>query len=321
MAGINVPQYKIFKIGTDKLKYSDWDLTITEQEAFQCNEVVRLFQGQDFRLIAKIIGKDINTMGLEDFMDYICAIVIDDTTHFTRATSKKGITINGKTYRRFVGTSGGLKKNTLMFVNVDIIDELNRLCDCGRNTQIPIVPAKLETYKALTCSASQPIPDPKGILVVSDCMVDIEDTVIKLDDSDDSLREPAMTVGFEKMTNNASDGFNLCTYEYMQRVSETLGIDYVTSGVCLRNAWLKGMLYPFPIIEFIEKYNNGNYIVKDVWGNEQDIRQCEMILTESSLKCWNLCTHTSAPLPSSTMLCKTFTIISGSLVALSESKK
>ena len=28
MAGISVPQYEIFKIGTNKLKYSDWNLEI-----------------------------------------------------------------------------------------------------------------------------------------------------------------------------------------------------------------------------------------------------------------------------------------------------
>ena len=84
-----------------------------------------------------------------------------------------------------------------------------------------------------------------------------------------------------------SDGFNLCTIEYMQRVGESLGVDYTPSGVCLRNAWLKGMLYPFPIIEFIAKCNNGNYLIEDIWGNIQDIRNCEMIVTESSLKLWS----------------------------------
>ena len=32
MAGISVPQYEIFKIGTNKLKYSNWDLTIRSEE-------------------------------------------------------------------------------------------------------------------------------------------------------------------------------------------------------------------------------------------------------------------------------------------------
>ena len=35
MAGISVPQYEIFKIGTNKLKYSNWDLHITKEEAFK----------------------------------------------------------------------------------------------------------------------------------------------------------------------------------------------------------------------------------------------------------------------------------------------
>ena len=30
--------------------------------------------------------------------------------------------------------------------------------------------------------------------------------------------------------------------------------------------------------------NNGNYFIEDIWGNTQDIRECEMIVTESSLK-------------------------------------
>ena len=31
MAGISVPQYEIFKIGTNKLKYSNWNLTISKK--------------------------------------------------------------------------------------------------------------------------------------------------------------------------------------------------------------------------------------------------------------------------------------------------
>lgn len=285
MAGIKVPQYEIFKIGTKKLKYNNWDLKITKNEAFLLNETIALFEAQEFRLIAQILNKPIKKI---DFSQYIMSVVIDSPADFHRATSKKGIIVNGITYRRFVGTTGGLKNNTLLFVNADIIDELNRRCNCKRNESVKLVPAKLEAYKALSCSASQPIIDPKRILVVRDCITKFVDTVINIDDSDEEIREPVMTIlENAELENNVSDGFNLCTIDYMRRVSESLGINYVTSGVCLRNAWLKGMLYPFPIIEFIEKYNNGNYFIKDIWGNIQDIRECEMIVTESSLKLWS----------------------------------
>ena len=277
MAGINVPQYEIFKLGTKKLKYNNWNLNISKRDAFPLNETIALFEAQEFRLIAKILNKPINKI---DFSKYIMSVVIDSPSDFNRATSKKGIIVNGITYKRFVGTTGGLKNNTLLFVNSEIIDELNKRCNCNRNEDIKMVPAKLEAYKALSCSASQPIVDPNRILVVRDCITKFKDTVINIDDSNEEIREPIMTILENvELENNVSDGFNLCTIDYMKKVSKSLGLDYITSGVCLRNAWLKGMLYPFPIIEFIEKYNNGNYIVEDIWGNKQDIRECEMIVT------------------------------------------
>ena len=111
----------------------------------------------------------------------------------------------------------------------------------------------------------------------------------KINENDEKKNtEPIRTLIKQKeLENTVSDGFNLCTIDYMKRVSESLNLDYIPGGVCLRNAWLKGMLYPFPILEFIEKYNNGNYFIEDIWGNTQDIRECEMIVTESSLKLWS----------------------------------
>ena len=285
MAGISVPQYEIFKIGTNKLKYSNWNLTISKKDAFKYQELISLFEAQEFRIMAnKILKKDIREI---DFSKIFMQVVIDKKSDFGRATCKKGVTVNGINYRRFVGTTGGLKNNTLLFCNSQYVDKLNELCECKRNKDIPLVPAKYEAYKALTCSASQPICNPNGILVVRDCITKYFADVISLDDGIET-DEPLRTIIKDKeLENNVSDGFNLCTIEYMQRVGESLGIDYTPSGVCLRNAWLKGMLYPFPIIEFIEKYNNGNYLIEDIWGNIQDIRNCEMIVTESSLKLWS----------------------------------
>lgn len=285
MAGMNIPQYEIFKIGTDKLRYSDWALQITKTEAFQLQELVSLFEAQEFRIMAnKILKKDIREI---DFSKIFLQVVINKKSDFTRAVSKKGVTVNGINYRRFVGTTGGLKNNTLLFCNSEYIDELNELCECRRNKAVPLVPAKYEAYKALTCSASRPICAPKGILVVKDCVTRYFADVISLDDGKTS-DEPVMEfVPHKQMENTVSDGFNLCTIDYMKRAAQALGLDYVPSGICLRNAWLKGMLYPFPIIEFAEQYNNGSFLVRDIWGNLQDLRRCEMIITESSLKLWN----------------------------------
>lgn len=251
MAGIKVPQYEIFKIGTTQLKYSNWDVTLSKKEAHKFNQMIALFEGTEFRLISKILNKPTNEI---DFSDYIVSVIIDKKSHYGRVCSKKGFFLNGKHFLGdFRGTTGGLKNNTLLFVNTDVLDELNRRCECNRDKSVPLIPAKYEAYKALTCSASQPICEPNGILVVSDTITQFKDTVLRLDNTDDDAEQPTLTLMEDtEIENNATDGFNLCTYDYMKRVSESLGLDYVTSGVCLRNAWLKGMMSPFPIDEFAE---------------------------------------------------------------------
>ena len=83
MAGISVPQYEIFKIGTNKLKYSNWNLTITKKEAFKYQELISLFEAQEFRIMAnKILNKNISAgmlydvnLGIRDYFTYTDAML------------------------------------------------------------------------------------------------------------------------------------------------------------------------------------------------------------------------------------------------------
>ena len=287
MAGIRAKQFEVFKIGTDMLKMNDWDLTLSKDKAMSLNLLVSLFDSQMFDLINQILTERGIRPPKKDYTRYVMSVVNDGKKRCKRDFKRalQGFKVNGVEFKRFVGTTGGLKANSVIFVNANIIDELNRRCECGRNKDLPVVPAKYEAYKALTCSASQKICEPNGILVVSDVVTHYATEVIDIDE-DDKSGEPIVAYKKIEAENDASDGYNLCTYDYMKRISESLGIDYVTTGVCLRNAYCKGMLYAFPIVEFCEKYL-GSYIVKDIWGHEVDIRTVDMILTESSLKFWN----------------------------------
>ena len=279
MAGIKVPQHEIFKISTTELKHYNWELNISYDQAIFQEEVVPLFQCQAFRSIAKILGKQPTQI---KYYDYVMALIVDNKSDFYRA--EKGFILNGKRFKRFVGTTGGLKNNTVLFVSEDIYDLLYEKSECNRNKDVKFIPAKLEAYRALFFSASQEIISPSKILVVKDCITSFEDEVIELKEvkKEEPLKEIKTTI----INNTVSDGFSICTIEYMKKIQEKLELDYIPSGVCLRNAWFKGMLYPFPIIEFIEKYNNGKYEIEDIWGNIIDIREVEMITTESSLKLW-----------------------------------
>ncbi len=271
---------KIFKISTERLASNNWDIKLDLKLAVRLDELIDLFDNQAFRLI-DIISKNHKI----NLTDMVLAVEISKKKDYARATSPKGIYVNGFNFQWFVGTTGGLKNETILFVRSDLLGELDKRCECGRKKDYKLVPAKYEAYKSLTCSASLEIVEPRDVLVVSDCFVDFYDSVINIDDTNND--EPEVTI-LENilLKNNGSDGLNLCTPEYMQRVAEKLKLDYIPAGGCLRNAWLKGMLYVFDILDFAEKIAH-TYEVKDIWGHIHDIRNVDMIITESSLKIWD----------------------------------
>ena len=47
------------------------------------------------------------------------------------------------------------------------------------------------------------------------------------------------------------------------------------------------MVNTFPILEFCELKNNGNYIIKDIYGKDVDLREIDVILTEGQVKLWD----------------------------------
>lgn len=224
--------------------------------------------------------------------DYLC-VIMNSEAEYDRAN--KGFSINyglidGKEcivkYKRFLGTNGGIKNSTIVYVNEELYPELKKRLDNGRDMNQELVPAKLEAYQALICSGSIPLPPPKGIIVVNDCITHFREDVVLINDDVDG--EPLLT--YEKdyeIEHNDSDGFGLMLPSYAKRVNQYLtGEETIISGMNTRFAWNKGMLYTFDFLEFAETIAN-NYEVVDVWGDKRDVRDAEVILTASMLKLWS----------------------------------
>lgn len=71
-----------------------------------------------------------------------------------------------------------------------------------------------------------------------------------------------------------------------ERWSQELELGYTSCGFNTRMSFSKGMVYAFDFITFARDVAE-NYIVKDAWGNDTDIREVELILTTSMLKLWD----------------------------------
>lgn len=305
----------IYKIHSERLRKAKWKLTLSLDAARRNDEVISLASSQVLRWIdelngvvdaderAKEIKRQIRLIRKEPVSaenrraikklhadidaiqfkpDYMC-LIIDKVSDYRRAC--KGFCINGIKYHRLLGTTGGIKCSTIVFVSERLYPELIRRIENGRNTDKPIVAAKLEAYRALTCSASLPVSMPHGILVVNDAETTFSDLSIDL--SDNSGGEPIMSEPYMKeVTLTISDGCGMMLPALAERWSAEIGLDYVSCGFCTRNSWEKGMVYTFPFDEFAEEVA-GRYIVKDAWGDDRDIREIELVLPVSMLKLWS----------------------------------
>ena len=232
--------------------------------------------------------------------DYV-SIIMDKKSDYDRAN--KGFKIcygkkeNGEddvvSYKRLLTTINGVKTSTVVYTSEELHDELKKRIENNRNISEKLVPAKLGAYEALCSSASIPVswprgsdaPIPGGVIVVSDVFTEFDAELINIDDSDTTCEPKVSEPQVQHINNNASDGCSMMLPSLSKRWNGELDGDFehTMSGCNLRCAWTKGMAFTFDFIEWAEK-NIGDYKIKDVWGDERDIRDAELILTESQLK-------------------------------------
>ena len=232
--------------------------------------------------------------------DYLC-VVMKNNSHYKRANS--GFKVNGILYKRLLCTTGGVKMSTVVYVSERVHDELKRRLANNHNTAIPLVPAKYSAYEALAASGSNVVSwplgydakIPGGTIVVKDCMTKFVADVIDVDDSN-YPNEPLVELKHnQEFENDVSDGCGIMTVNLAKRWNGELcgNFDKPLCGCNLRNSFLKGMVFPFDIVGFAEQVNGASadnldkYLVEDVWGTKRDIRDAELIITESQLKLWD----------------------------------
>ena len=309
-------QKYILKINSSRLRRERWNLTLPIDEARRNEEVISLADSQVLRWIDELNGiegadqkakeiksqikalrkEPVNTQNkrkmrqlysdldnLQYKPDYMC-LIIDKEKDYRRAV--KGFKINGIKYKRLLGTTGGIKNSTIVFVSERLWSEIRRRIDNGRDITKELVTAKLGAYMALTCSASTPVSFPNGLLVVNDAETQFKSDIIYLANREEG--EPVMErYNDYDITLDATDGFGIMLPSLAARWSSELGLDYVASGMCTRFSFEKGMVFTFDFLDFADKVAGGNYVVKDAWGNDVDIRNVELILTTSMVKLWD----------------------------------
>ena len=198
---------------------------------------------------------------------------------------KKGFIFNGKTYKRLSCSASQARVSTVVFCDESIKIELKRRLDNGRDLNHPLAPSKYNAYFGLYSSATKEVTKPRFCVVpdyLENKMVDVDFIIEQPIDQDDIIEPRTMDIEF-----NRFDGSGLISPQMAEQWGKDLGEDYTPCQFCIRYAFTKGMVNEFDFIEWCKEENNGNYLIKDVYGKIRDLREVDVILTEGQVKLWD----------------------------------
>ena len=201
----------------------------------------------------------------------------------------EGFTLNiggkNRKYKRLACSASQARCSIVTFCDEEILDTLKLICNNGRNVNKELSPAKYNAYFGLYLSQTQVVRNPR-FCVVRDYENKKKVTVNYVTETpqgqDDEVEVREIDMPF-----NRTDGMGLITPDFARLWADDLGLDYVPAQFCIRQSWIKGMLCVFDIIDFCEKKNGGKYTITDIYGNEVDLRNIDIILSESQFKLWD----------------------------------
>jgi len=311
-------QRQVYKIEGNRFKRNNWSLILDNEKAFKNREIVSLGESETLRFIEEILGKD--TKGntekyfsnkqklrelrrnkllsikqkkqIKDILKENKEIIfipeylsVKFKTKKDFRTANKKLFLNGKKYVRLLGTNGGIKKNTIVYVDESIHQALETKINNNVDPNIELVPAKMEAYRGLSCSASTRVSMPKGIVVVKDFVTSFKADVTYIEDV--IKEEPTISTVKDYVVDlEDSDGNGIILPSLSKKwTKELTNKDYISSGFCIRGSYMKGMLGTFDFIDFAINIAKTTKLI-DIWGKEWDIidDEIEVIIPTSVFK-------------------------------------
>ena len=307
---IKLQQYHIFKLATDRLKQDNYDIQLNTWQARKNGELVSIGDSQMLRTLREITGRtgdideiqelllkkrDLKRNGGSDNLDLysienridellfvpeIISLVVKNVKHY-ETIIKNGLFVNNKQYVRLMCSAGQARRNNVLLVDVDVEKELKRILNNDR-ADIEITPAKFNAYFALASSTALPVTTPY-FCVIPDCEIVRKETVdwVTEVESGDDIIEPTE----KELTFNLFDGQGLISPRMAEIWANDLGLDYIPGAFIIRSNFIKGLLVVIDFVEYSDEI--GKHIIRDVYGDDVNIRDMDAILTTSQFKLWN----------------------------------
>lgn len=239
---------------------------------------------EDIAMFPSPLTRKLDTMGIDADKAIIKICAECPKTEEAEAIVKSQLTnmvstgymLNGIVFRPFMAGASDARKATSSWVNEDIIPELGKWAMCGLQTKnMKLAINKYMAYIGLLSSASKPFVDVFGKKIDIRRVAIIKDGSVKVSDKVD-LQAMASTIHSvdRKIEINAFDGYGIVRSELTHGESCTI-----------RGPWLKAFVQATNWSTlFGVGVNYGKKSFVDFWGNKRQLKDVDMILTESCFK-------------------------------------
>ena len=250
----------------------------------------RYMDADVFSTEAKRIQDKINRMMFNP--NYIAVVMDDRQNRQYDYLYHNGFEVNGEVYKRMSCSAGQARVSTVVFGNEKLLPELKRRLNNGRDMTKKFSPSKFNAYYGLYSSSTKLVSEPKFI-VVKDFENTTEFMANYVTETDWHLDDKITQKMLTDVPMNRTDGMGLISPRQAEKWARELDLDYVPSQFCIRQSFIKGMLCVFPIHQFCEEVNNGNYIVDTIYKDENgeyikaDLKDYDVIISESQFKLWD----------------------------------
>ena len=301
-------QFFVFKLSSNRIKNANYNIELDIDQARKNAELISIAQNQVILSVLKIKNKRFDKnylevlidnrkeirklescpenieelINIEDeindilFIPEIVSVYVNNKNQY-EGIIKNGFKVNGIEFTRLLCGAGHSRRNTVIFCAKHIENELKTILNNGRRIDNMVL-AKNNAYFALSYSGVIPVSQPY-FCVVPDCEVK-RDTKVEFIEDNGKISEKTMELPY-----NLFDGQGIISPKMAKKWAKDLQIDYVPSAFIVRNAFLKGMICVFDFHKYSEEVIE-KHIIKDVWGNDVNIRDMDIIFTASQFKAW-----------------------------------
>ena len=302
-------QVQIYALTSKDLKVEDGNLVVDTSREFQKVDMGNVF----------FIKCYLDAMNLEtDFIDSIVKVFVP--TKHAKKILLDGFYMNNKKYIAYTSTPSLQKKETVggkgefLFIEESkqfFIDYFERLISLDKfekefdDKKIAIA-KKVTSRTALAFSDVTKINcfNPRIIVVKNheypiSCTIDTVDTTGEGENRQVVLNEAGRPKIIRDMPHEimhtCNDGMGLMSPTTAQAIKESMQLEYDVYFAVIRGFMglaIKGMCMTFDYVSYFEEYNKdcdgeyGCYTVVDAYDKEQDIRECDLLLTTSQAKWW-----------------------------------